>query len=53
MAREIEQKISNADAVIVVLSFASISSEMLAYEIEIAHEAAQRRHGNLGCSPSG
>jgi hypothetical protein len=44
-ARELEQKISNADAVIVVLSVSSISSEMLAYEIEIAHEASQRRHG--------
>jgi serine/threonine protein kinase len=44
-ARAIEQKISKADAVVVLLSAASITSEMLAYEIEIAHEASQRRNG--------
>jgi serine/threonine protein kinase len=44
-AREIEQKIAKADAVIVLLSAASITSEMLAYEIEIAHEASERRNG--------
>jgi len=44
-AREIEQKISKADAVIILLSAASVTSEMLAYEIEIAHEASQRRNG--------
>jgi hypothetical protein len=44
-ARAIEEKISKADAVIVLLSAASITSEMLAYEIEIAHEASQRRNG--------
>ena len=44
-AREIEQRISRADAVITLLSAASVQSEMLAYEIQIAREAAQRRNG--------
>jgi nucleotide-binding universal stress UspA family protein len=44
-AREIEQKISKADAVIILLSAASVTSEMLAYEIEIAYEASQLRNG--------
>jgi serine/threonine protein kinase len=44
-AREIEQKITKADAVIILLSAASITSEMLTYEIEIAYDAAQRRNG--------
>ena len=44
-AREIEQRIRNADAVIVLLSAASVQSEMLAYEIQIAHEASQQRDG--------
>lgn len=44
-AREIEQRISNAEAVVVLLSAASVQSEMLAYEIQIAREAAQRREG--------
>src|SRR5205814_916688 len=39
-ARQIEYRIRQADAVIVLLSAASIQSEMIAYEIEIAHEAA-------------
>jgi hypothetical protein len=42
-AREIESKIRSADAVIVLLSAASIQSEMVSYEVEIAHEAAQQR----------
>jgi serine/threonine protein kinase len=44
-AREIEQRISRADAVVTLLSAASVQSEMLAYEIQIAREAAQRRNG--------
>src|SRR6185437_2079068 len=32
-------------AVVVLLSAASVQSEMLAYEIQIAREAAQRRDG--------
>jgi len=41
-ARQIEYRIRQADAVIVLLSGASIQSEMIAYEIEVAHEAAQQ-----------
>ena len=44
-AREIENKISDADAVVILLSPASVQSEMLAYEIEMAHHAAQQRAG--------
>src|SRR5438876_504280 len=42
-AQEIEAKIRLSDAVIVLLSAASIQSEMVAYELEIAHEAAQQQ----------
>ncbi len=42
-AQEIEAKIRHSDAVIVLLSAASIQSEMVAYELEIAHEAAQQQ----------
>ena len=41
-AREIEQRVSNAYAVIVLLSATAASSEMLAYEVQVAHEAAQK-----------
>jgi serine/threonine protein kinase len=41
-AKEIEQQLRTADAVIALLSAASVTSEMLAYEIQIAHEAAQQ-----------
>jgi AAA-like domain/Protein kinase domain/TIR domain len=44
-AKEIERQILAADAVIVLLSAASIQSEMLAYEIQVANEYAQRQHG--------
>ncbi|PYY14009.1 MAG: hypothetical protein DMG61_11425 [Acidobacteria bacterium] len=44
-AREIERRICHAEAVIPLLSESSVKSEMLAYEIEIAHEAAQRQNG--------
>jgi serine/threonine protein kinase len=41
-AREIEQRVSNAYAVIVLLSASAAGSEMLAYEVQVAHEAAQK-----------
>jgi DNA-binding SARP family transcriptional activator len=44
-AREIERQIRLADAVIPLLSAAAIPSEMLAYELQIAHEAAQQQRG--------
>jgi class 3 adenylate cyclase len=44
-AKEIESQIRGADAVIPLISAASVQSEMLAYEIEVAHEAAQRQNG--------
>ncbi len=44
-AKEIEQQIRTADAVIPLVSTASIQSEMLAYEVELAHEAAQHQGG--------
>ncbi|MDT4969664.1 MAG: hypothetical protein QOJ64_4401 [Acidobacteriota bacterium] len=44
-AKEIERQIRTADAVIPLLSAASISSEMIAYEVQIAHEAAQQQEG--------
>jgi DNA-binding winged helix-turn-helix (wHTH) protein len=44
-AKEIEQHIRSAAAVIPLLSATSVQSEMLAYEVEIAHEAAQRQEG--------
>ncbi|MBI2927662.1 MAG: AAA-like domain-containing protein [Verrucomicrobia bacterium] len=44
-AREIERQIRTAAAVVPLLSEASIQSEMLAYEVELAHEAAQQQQG--------
>jgi serine/threonine protein kinase len=44
-AREIENKIRAADAVVILLSEASVQSEMLAYELEVAHQAAQHQNG--------
>src|SRR6185369_10449608 len=44
-AREIERQIRASDAVITLLSASSISSEMLAYEVQIAHEAARQQNG--------
>ena len=41
-AKEIERQVRTADAVIPLISAASMSSEMLAYELQIAHEVAQR-----------
>lgn len=43
-AKEIEREIRTSDAIIPLLSPASMYSEMLAYEVEIAHAAAQQ-HG--------
>ncbi len=44
-AREIEKQIRSADALIPLLSADSINSEMLSFEIETAHEAAQLQQG--------
>jgi class 3 adenylate cyclase len=44
-AKEIERQVRGADAVIPLLSAASIHSEMLAYEVQIAQEAAQEQEG--------
>lgn len=44
-AKEISRQVRTADVVIPLLSAASITSEMMAYEIQIAHEAAQEQNG--------
>jgi len=44
-AREIEQQIRSSDIVIPLLSPASVQSEMLGLEVEIAKEAAQQNNG--------
>ncbi len=44
-ARELEQQLRSADAVIPLISPGSAHSEMLAYELELAHEAAQKLDG--------
>src|SRR5207249_2591368 len=44
-AKEIERQVRTADAVVPLLSAASAQSEMLAYEVQIAHEAAQQQEG--------
>jgi len=44
-AREIEDRICDADAVVTLLSPASVQSEMLAYEVEMADHAAQQQNG--------
>lgn len=44
-AQEIERQVRNADAVIPLLSAASVSSEMMTYEVQTAHDAAQGQHG--------
>lgn len=44
-ARAIEEKVTQADAVIVLLSPASLESEMLAYEVELAHQTAHQQAG--------
>ncbi|MEW6157698.1 MAG: AAA-like domain-containing protein [Verrucomicrobiota bacterium] len=44
-AKEIEKQVRTADAVIPLISAESMHSEMLAYEVEIAHDAAQHQNG--------
>jgi hypothetical protein len=44
-ARDIEDRIASADAVVILLSLASVQCEMLAYELEMADHAAQRQKG--------
>jgi serine/threonine protein kinase len=41
-AREIERRVTNAYAVIVLLSATAVNSEMLAHEVQIAHDSAQK-----------
>jgi len=52
-AKEIEQQIRSADAVIPLLSPASIQSEMLEWEVQHAHQAAQEQEANRASSPCG
>lgn len=44
-AKEIARRVRTSDIVIPLLSAASVSSEMLNYEIQIAYEAAQQQGG--------
>ena len=44
-AKEIEAQVKGADAIIPLLSPASIQSEMLEWEVQRAHEAAQEQNG--------
>src|SRR5437763_460410 len=44
-AKEIERKVREADAVLPLLSAASSTSEMIAYEVQMAHETAQAQEG--------
>jgi AAA-like domain/TIR domain len=44
-AKELDRRIRESDAVVPLLSPASAQSEMLAGELQIAQEEAQRRHG--------
>jgi hypothetical protein len=44
-ATEIERQIRSADAIIPLLSAASVQSEMLAWEVNVAHDAAQQQDG--------
>lgn len=44
-ARQIEDRIRGSNAVIALLSAASVQSEMLACEVEIAHQAGQEQPG--------
>lgn len=50
-AREIETEIRAADAVIVLLSQVSVTSEMLMFEVEIAAKAAQEQEGKPRLMP--
>src|SRR5205814_1562648 len=42
---EIEARVKGADVVIPLLSRAALPSEMLAFELDIAHQARQQRNG--------
>ena len=44
-AREIERSLRNAEAVVPLLSPAAVTSEMLAYELEIADDASRQQSG--------
>ena len=44
-AREIEEQIRSTDALVPLLSAESIHSEMLAFEVEAAHETSQLQQG--------
>jgi hypothetical protein len=44
-AREVERELAGADAAVVLLSAASVQSEVLPGEVRIAQEAAQKRGG--------
>lgn len=44
-AMEIERRVRSAAAVIPLLSAASVQSEMLAYELQTAHDASQHQEG--------
>src|SRR5215510_1497124 len=44
-ARQLEQQLRSVDAVIPLISPGSAHSEMLAYEVELAHEASQKSNG--------
>jgi serine/threonine protein kinase len=44
-ARDVEKRIEHSDIVIVLLSALSVRCEMLAYEIELAHQSSQSRKG--------
>jgi hypothetical protein len=44
-AKEIERQIRTADAVVPLLSAQAATSEMMGFEIEIAHESAQSQRG--------
>lgn len=44
-AAKIEQEVKTADAVIPLISAGSVQSEMLSYEVQMAHQAAQGNEG--------
>ncbi len=44
-AKEIERQVRSSEAVIPLLSAASVPSEMLAFEMQVAHDAAQQQNG--------
>jgi hypothetical protein len=50
-ARELERQLRSADVVIPLISPGSAHSEMLAYEVELAHEAAQKSNGRPNILP--